>query len=85
MVRASRQHPLAVPGEPDVPRRAVEELQAEFAFEPGDLLTDRGLDDVQPLGGPAEVEFLGDGDEVPQLPQLHRPPPAITIPYHCTA
>jgi hypothetical protein len=26
---------------------------------------------VQPLCGTAEVQFLGDGDEVAQLPQLH--------------
>jgi hypothetical protein len=26
---------------------------------------------VQPRGGPAEVEFLGDGHEIAQLPQLH--------------
>jgi hypothetical protein len=59
-------------GEPNPPRRPVEQLDAEFTFQPGDLLADGGLCDVQPLGGPPEVQLLGDRDEVPQCPQLHK-------------
>jgi hypothetical protein len=29
-----------------------------------------GWGDPQPGGGPAEVQVLGDGDEIPQLPRL---------------
>ncbi len=61
-------------GQGDSAGAAVEQLQAELAFQPPDLLADRRLDDVQPLGGPAEVEFLGDRHEVPNLTQLHTAP-----------
>jgi hypothetical protein len=65
-------------GQPHRPAGPVEQPHAELAFEPGDLLADRGLGDVQPLGGPAEVQLLRDGGEVRQLTKLHprpRPPP----------
>jgi hypothetical protein len=26
---------------------------------------------MQPLGGPPEMQFLGDGDEVPEMTKLH--------------
>lgn len=55
---------------------AVEQRQAQFTLEPGDLLTDRRLDDVQPLLSLAEMAQLGDGDEVLQLPNVHPSPPA---------
>ena len=58
-------------GEPHMPRRAVEQLGAQVAFEPPHLLADGGLHDVQALGGPPEVQFLGDRHEVPQLAQFH--------------
>lgn len=76
------QHPAGVRqeclpvGERDLPVGAVEQGQAQFTLEPGDLLTDRGLDDVQPLRGLAEMAQLGNGDEVPQLPNVHPSPPA---------
>lgn len=68
------EHPFAVGGEPDVPRGPVEQLDPELALQPAHLLADRGLHDVQALGGTAEVELLRDGDEVPELPQLHLNP-----------
>lgn len=51
--------------------RAVEQLGAEFPFQLADLGADPGLADVHPLGRPGEVLFLGDGDEVGELPQFH--------------
>jgi hypothetical protein len=36
-------------------------------FERLDLLRQGGPGDQQPLGGPAEVQLLGDRDEVAQL------------------
>ena len=38
-------------------------------LEPADLPRERRLGDVQALGGAAEVQLLGDRDEVAQLPQ----------------
>jgi hypothetical protein len=35
-----------------------------LCFEPADLLAERGLSDVQPLGRTAEMELLGDRYEV---------------------
>jgi hypothetical protein len=48
------QQPLPGLGQPDGTRRAVEQRLAELAFRAADLLADRRLADVQPLGGPAE-------------------------------
>ena len=55
----------------DVPAVADEKLGAKLAFEVADLLRERGSSQVQPLGGPTEMQFLGHGDEVGQLPQFH--------------
>ena len=59
-------------GELDAARAAVEELDPELLLESAHLLAYGGLRDVQPIGGAAEVQFLGDGDEVPQMPELNR-------------
>ncbi len=37
--------------------------EAEVQFQQPDLLAERRLGDVQPLGCPPEVRFLGDDDE----------------------
>lgn len=50
---------------------ADEELRPELTFEIADLLRERRSRKVKPLCGPTEMEFLGDGDEVGQLPELH--------------
>jgi hypothetical protein len=63
--------PLARAGQPHVPGRTVEQHDAELALEASDLLADRCLDDMQAFGGAAEPAFLGDGEEVLQLSQLH--------------
>ena len=53
-------------GQGDRPGGAVDELHAELALELLDLPAQRRLGHVQPLGGPPEVQFLGDGDEAGQ-------------------
>ena len=55
----------------DVSAVADEELGPKLTFEVADLLRERGASQVQPLGGPTEMQFLGHGDEVGQLPQFH--------------
>src|SRR5262249_1003198 len=51
---------------------ADEQVLAQLAFQPADLLADRRLRDRDPLGRAREVALLGDGHEVAELPQLHR-------------
>jgi hypothetical protein len=58
-------------GELDPAGGAAQQLDAEVSLEAADLLRQRGLGHVQPGGGVAEVQLLGDGHEVPQLAQIH--------------
>lgn len=44
--------------------------RADFGFEPADLLGQRRLADEELGGGPPEVQFVGDGDEVPHQPEV---------------
>lgn len=46
---------------------ARQQLGAGGVFEAADLLGDRGLRDSEPLGGAAEVQLVGHGQERPQL------------------
>ena len=62
---------LAGGGQFDAPRRPDEQCDAEFVLELADLLGQRRLGDVQTLSRAAEVQFLGDRAEVPQVAQLH--------------
>jgi len=50
---------------------AMEELDAEFLFELPDLMAERRLAEMQPLGGAAEVQRLGQRDDVAKVAQLH--------------
>ncbi len=50
---------------------ADQQRHPELGLECADLLGQRGLGDVQSLRGAAEVQFLGDGAEVPQVTQFH--------------
>jgi hypothetical protein len=60
--------PLSSLREPDLSFCPVEEFDAEFFLQLPDLLAQGRLADVQPYSRPAEMEFLGDGDEVAQVP-----------------
>ena len=62
-VGRERDRPLA--------RAAVEEENAQFVFEQAHLAREGGLGQVQPVGGPGETPFLGHGQGVGQLVQLH--------------
>jgi len=64
-----QEHP-ARRGELDRPVGPVEQLDPELLLEQVDPPAQRRLGDVQPLRGPAEVPFLGDGYKAFQL--LHR-------------
>ena len=56
--------------DPDLTPVAMEELGPDLGLEPLDLLADRGLGDVDAVRRPAEVELVGDGQEVPQVAEL---------------
>jgi hypothetical protein len=47
------------------PLRSLKKADAQFLFQLPDLLTERGLADVQTDGSTAEVQFLGNGDKIP--------------------
>jgi len=53
------------------PRRTLEELHTEVRLQLAYLLADGRLGHLQSLGGPAEVQLLGDGDEVAQVAKVH--------------
>src|SRR6266853_1399693 len=56
----------------DPGRAAYQELDADFRFQVADLPAQGGLCRVQPpIGCERETSFLGDGDEITQMPQLH--------------
>ena len=54
-----------------LPLGAVEELDPELFFELPDLMAERRLTQIQALGGPAEVQRLGQCDDVAKMTQLH--------------
>ena len=65
----ARDEQLAGRGERDVPRRAVDERDADLVLEPLDLLRERGLSDAQPRRRAREVALVGERHEVAQLAQ----------------
>jgi hypothetical protein len=51
---------------------AYQKLDADFQLQGADLPAQRRLRRMQPpLGRERKASFLGDGDKVPQMPQLH--------------
>jgi hypothetical protein len=61
----------AVSGERDMAFVAVEQPDAEFAFQGHDGAGKSGLGEVQPLGGDPVVQSVGERREVAQIPYLH--------------
>ena len=57
--------------EHDVPAVTHEQRGAHLVLERADGRAQAGLDDMDPGRGPGEVQFLGNSDEVGQLPELH--------------
>ena len=58
-------------GQVDPPGGTAQQRHPQLGLELTDLLGQRRLGHVQPLGGPAEVPLLGDGDEVAQVTEFH--------------
>lgn len=66
----SQEHPPGI-GQGDRTAGAFQQRRPKAPFELADRPRQRGLRDPEPLRGPSEMQLLGDGDEVPQLPRLH--------------
>ena len=63
---------LARGGQFDAVHAAAQQLDADLVFEIADLPAERRLRRVQPfLGRERQAAFLGDGDEIAKVPQLH--------------
>ena len=59
-------------GELDAAGAPDQQLRADFMFQISDLTAERWLGRMQPpLGGDSQAALLGDGDEIPKMPQLH--------------
>ncbi len=65
-----RQKGLPGLGEPGAARGAVKEPDVQLPLQTPDLTAQRGLGEMQRLGGAAEVQFLGDHGEVAHQAQL---------------
>jgi hypothetical protein len=63
---------VALVGDVEAARMALEEFDAEIAFELLDRFGDRGLRDRQVLRGARDRALLGHGDEELQLPDGER-------------
>ena len=53
------------------PLGTVEQPRTELQLEVLDVLGEGWLRDVEPFGGAAEMQFLGDGNEAAERSQVH--------------
>jgi hypothetical protein len=67
--------------QPHRPAGPVQQDHAEDALQQLDLPAQRRLGHVQTLRRPPEVEFLGDGDEAPQLAEFEHVH-AASVPHY---
>src|SRR5215467_323978 len=58
-------------GQLDTARLSAKELHIEFAFDRLDALTEWRLLHAKPLCSPRDVPFLGNSDEILQVPEFH--------------
>ena len=65
-------------GERDAARAALQQWDADLEFEVADLPAQRWLRGMQPpFGGIGQAAFLGNGNEIAQVAQLHGPYPYL--------
>ncbi|OBG77961.1 hypothetical protein A5700_18115 [Mycobacterium sp. E1214] len=58
-------------GEDDAARTTFQQGDTQVSFQGLNLLRQRRRSDPQPAGCPPEVPFLGHGNEIPELSELH--------------
>ncbi|GLY48528.1 hypothetical protein Lesp01_21840 [Lentzea sp. NBRC 102530] len=66
-----RQQRAAGLGQLDLAGGAQEQRRTEFDLQRPDRRRESRLGDVHPAGGPGEVVFFGDREEVFELPEFH--------------
>src|SRR5271156_2412607 len=67
-------------GELDAARAPDQQLRADLMFQVSDLTAQRWLGRMQPaLSGDSQAALLGDGDEIPKVPQLPAQPHACEV------
>ena len=71
---------LALLGQDQAARMAVEQRDAQLLLERADLAADRRLAEIQRLARMGEAARLGDRVENPQLVPVHRPSPSLAPP-----
>jgi hypothetical protein len=65
-------------GERDATRATLQQRHANLEFEVADLPAQRRLRGMEPpLGGIGQAAFLGNGNEIAQVAQLHSPLPML--------
>ena len=62
---------LAGLGQRHAPGGPFDQADPDFFLQATDLLRQRRLGNVLARGGSREVEFLGEGDEIAQLAEIH--------------
>lgn len=58
---------------------ALRELRAQLLFELGELVRERRLGHVEPLGGSRDLPLFRNRDKVLQLLDIHAPPPFTSV------
>ncbi|MNJ67192.1 hypothetical protein D3C77_633440 [compost metagenome] len=66
---------LALHGEADVAAAALEQAEPQLGFQRRDLPGQRGLGQVKGLGGAAEMQGLGHGQEIAQFAEVEHGAP----------
>ncbi len=62
-------------GQLDAARLAAKQLNIELPLQRANLLAERWLLHAEPFRRPRDMLFLGDGNEVSKMPELHLPYP----------
>jgi hypothetical protein len=70
--RFRQERPAGI-GELYLSRGAQQKLHLDLFLQLADLLTERRLRDVEPLGRATEVELIGQRHEIAEVPKLHVP------------
>jgi hypothetical protein len=68
--RLAEKHNAGI-GQADLAVGTVEQLETQFPFETADGLAHCRLGDVEATCCPSEVQFLGDGHEAAEVPDIH--------------
>src|SRR5687767_11696637 len=77
--RLLHEHPAGF-GELYLTLRAMKQLYLQFFFELSHLVAERWLTQIEPFGRPAEVEGFGEGHDIAEVSEFHRPDIHLLVP-----